>query len=259
MKKMINTPFIERINEVDSTNSELKRRVSVSDSEVCSAIITERQTAGKGRKGRTWINTDDALMMSISIPVSKINSDKLPMISHAVSLAVFNSISQLVGFCASDNTGIKWPNDILLNGRKVCGILSEIVLNTCEIPHAIIGIGINVNAESFPEGMIQPVTSVKQFIGRSVDKYDLGECVIKEVLKTVSLLENDESKALTDEYKQKCITIGNKITVYPNFSEPYEAFAEGIDNLGHLIIIKNDGTVTILDSADVSVRRPINL
>lgn len=255
---MINTPSIERINEVDSTNSELKRRVSVSAAGVCSAIIAERQTAGKGRKGRTWINTDDALMMSVSIPVSKINSDKLPMISHAASLAVFNSISQLVGFCVSDDTGIKWPNDILLNGKKVCGILSEIVFNTCEIPHAIIGIGINVNAESFPEGMIQPVTSVKQFIGRSADKYDLGECVVKEVIKILSLLENDESEALIDEYKQKCITIGNKITVYPNFSEQYEAFAEGIDNSGRLIIINNDGIKSVLDSADVSVRRPTN-
>lgn len=251
---MINIPSIERINEVDSTNSELKRRVSDSDVEVCSALIAERQTAGKGRRGRTWINTYDALMMSISIPVLNIGSDKLPMINHAASLAVFNSISQLYGFYDSDNTGIKWPNDVLLDGRKVCGILSEISINTCEIPHAIIGIGINVNAESFPKEMLQPVTSVKHFIGRSTDKYDLGECVIKEVLKMVSMLANDESKALIDEYKHKCITIGNKITVYPNFSEPYDAFAEGIDSFGRLIVTKNDGIVTVLDSADVSVR-----
>lgn len=259
---MINTPFIERINEVDSTNSELKRRVSVSDVEVCSALIAERQTAGKGRKGRTWINTDDALMMSISIPVLNIGSDKLPLINHAASLAVFNSIRQLDGFCDSDNTGIKWPNDVLLDGRKVCGILSEIVINTCEIPHAIIGIGININAESFPKEMLQPVTSVKHFIGRSTNKYDLAECVMKEVLKMVSMLEcvhtnelvNDECKVLIDEYKQKCITIGNKITVYPNFSEPYGAFAEEIDKFGRLIVTKDDGVTTVLDSADVSVR-----
>ena len=256
---MISTPFIEWIDEVDSTNSELKRKVSISDVATCSVVIAKRQTAGKGRKGRTWMNTADALMMSISIPVSTINTDKIPMISHAASLAVFNSISQLDGFNGLDDTGIKWPNDILLGGRKVCGILSEMVINACEIPHAIIGIGINVNAESFPEGMTQPVTSVKQFIGRSVDKYDLGKCVIKKVLKMVSMLANDGSDALIDEYKHKCITIGNTITVHPNFSEPYEAFAEGIDNLGRLIVTKNDGIVTALDSADVSVKWPTYL
>lgn len=255
---MTNIPTIERINEVDSTNSELKRRISASDVEVCSAVVAEKQTAGRGRRGRTWINTDDALMMSISIPAININSNKLPMINHAASLAVFNTISRLDGFRDSGNTGIKWPNDILLDGRKVCGILSEIISNTREIPHAIIGIGINVNADSFPEGMIQPVTSIKQFIGRSTDKYDLGESVIKEVLKKVSMLSNDESKALIYEYKQKCITIENRITVYPNFLEPYEAFAEDIDNFGRLIITKDDGIVTVLDSADVSVARSIN-
>lgn len=252
---MISIPYIERINEIDSTNSELKRRVSASKVEVCSALIAERQTAGKGRRGRMWVNTDGALMMSISIPVSKINPDKLPMVNHAASLAVFNSISQLDGFCVSDNTGIKWPNDVLLDGRKVCGILSEIIINTCEIPHAIIGIGINVNADSFPEGMIQPITSVKQFIGRSTDKYELGECVMQEVIKGVSMLVNDECKALIDEYKHKCITVGNKIMVFPNFSEPYVAFAEEIDKFGRLIVMNDDGVTTVLDSADVSVRR----
>lgn len=256
---MTNAPFIERIYEVDSTNSELKRRVSASNVEMCSAVIAERQTAGRGRKGRTWMNTADALMMSISIPVLTLNPDEIPMISHAASLAVFNSISQLEGFCDSTDTGIKWPNDILLDGKKVCGILSEISTNSCGIPHAIIGIGINVNAESFPDGMMQPVISVRRFIGRSVDKYALGKYAVNEVLKKTSMVANNEGIALIEEYKHKCITIGKAITIYPNFSDPYEAVAESIDNFGRLIVIKHDGTMNALDSADVSVGRPIKL
>lgn len=251
---MIDSLKIEHIDIVDSTSSELKRRILSSSVETCSILIAESQTAGRGRRGRTWLNTEDALMMSVAIPVGELNSKDLPLISHAAALAVFNAISQLDGFDGLNNSGIKWPNDILLEGKKICGILSEIVNNTCGIMHVIIGIGVNVNADSFPSGLLQPITSIKQVFGYLIDKNLLCERIIIELLMRLEILLSNNSCDLIAEYRKHCITLGKAITVYPNSNYSYEAFANDVDSEGRLIIIDSSGREDHVNSADVSVR-----
>lgn len=247
--------LLEHLNTIDSTNAELKRRILATGNRVLLAIRADSQTAGRGRRGRSWLNTDGALLMSIAMPADSFDRDDIPLVSFAAALAVCNALAMTCGADLTSACGIKWPNDIELGRRKAAGILSELVCNASGLPHVVIGIGVNVNADVMPDGVPRTATSLKLFLGRTTDRAALADSLIECVERNMRLLASEGGERIIKMYAEKCTTLNQEITVRPNGEATYCAFAEGLEQTGRLIVRMVAGERRALDSADVSVRR----
>lgn len=246
----------ERINTVDSTNTELKRRINASFGMKTSVLIADEQTAGRGRRGRVWLNTDGALLMSICIPLKGINPDLIPLISLTAAIAANEAIADLRAdkHKMTRNTGIKWPNDILISGFKVAGILSEAANDLSGGSYAVVGIGINVNAAGIPDGLNQPASSLRLLYNRDFDRISLGLRIADRLTELADMLKAGCDKTIIKLYSDNCITLGRAVEVIRNNGSRYEAEAVEIDSIGRLVVSHEDGNIEAIDSADVSIR-----
>ena len=147
--------------EINSTNTYLKENYS--NYENLTVVSAEHQTNGKGRFNRKWIDNDD-LLFSILI---KENLVKITDYSLLIAKSIFNVLSKYM-----DNLSIKWPNDIMVNDNKICGILLEAV-STSKIECVVLGVGINVNTTIFSEDLLLKATSMKSILNRNINKEEL--------------------------------------------------------------------------------------
>lgn len=141
----------------DSTNEEAKR-LAQKDAKEGTVVTADVQTAGKGRKGRSW-HTGEKTTLAMSFllrPYENVGllPDRASMITLVAAVSVAKAIEKMMkktGVKEVPEILIKWPNDIVINGKKACGILTEMQLNGCDIDYVVVGIGVNVNQDGFPE------------------------------------------------------------------------------------------------------------
>ena len=192
---------IHYIEEVDSTNTEA-RRLAADCADGPMLILTENQFSGHGRLGRSWIDSgEDAIAMSLLLR-PQISSERVSMLTITAALAVSSGIRKATGL-ASD---IKWPNDLKVNGRKICGILSESVFSGKEF-YSVIGIGINVNAGHFPDEISDTAASIKTFTGKTENRENIIIGSINAFFDYYDILCRDGSLInLLGEYNGKCIS-----------------------------------------------------
>ena len=161
-------------NEIDSTNTYLKENYRIYKN--LSFVDASFQNEGRGRLGRKWVaSKDEALMFSVLIKDKKLLQNA-PILSLVAGCAVFKFLQQI----GLENVSIKWPNDIYVSGKKVCGILLESVSHE-KIDAVIIGIGLNVNQETFPEGFCRTPTSIRLETGSRVDLRDIKKDLYKTI------------------------------------------------------------------------------
>lgn len=240
--------IIEHLKSIDSTNSELKRRLINQKGEYIAAVRADAQQHGRGRMSRVWLNTDKAVLLSICFPIINLDPSFFSSISLVASLAVHDVI---IGSKShyEHKTGIKWPNDILLCGKKVCGIMTELVYSADKIPHSVVGIGINVC--DYPSGELETVTtSLKRFYNCRFDLNDISRKIADRLMERKGMSLTLQIK----EFSDKCVTLGKDITVYPVASNKYEACALKIDEYGRLVVRDSSDSIISLSSADVSIR-----
>jgi BirA family biotin operon repressor/biotin-[acetyl-CoA-carboxylase] ligase len=207
-------------------------------------VIADEQTAGKGRLKRTWLAPRGNIAMSVILHPALAN---LPSLIMLASLAVVKSIESLTGLKAQ----IKWPNDILINGKKVCGILIENVIQGKTVA-AIIGIGIDVNLwlADYPE--IQSIaTSLSDELGSEVSRLKLIRSLLVEMESLYLTLSAGGS--LFDEWRDSLVTLGKKVRV-SGMDTSYEGIAESVDRDGSLLIRGTDGKLTRVVAGDVTLR-----
>ena len=242
---------IEHIESVDSTNAVLKRRVAAGEVEGFAAVSAAEQTAGRGRRGRTWLNTEGAVMLSTALPLKNLDPDRIPLVSLAAALAVLDCVRN-AGVTAS----IKWPNDVVTedeNGmRKLSGILSELASAPDGALFAIVGIGVNVNAESIPEGLLQPASSIFIETGAKTDLTAFKARLAAQMRSEADALFRD-GEALLERFRADCCTLGREVVAQGMSSAVFRGKAVGIDPRGRLLIEGEDRTYTV-GAADVSVR-----
>lgn len=245
--------LFEHIGEIDSTNAELSRRIAaqtLASAPVC--LSADIQTSGRGRRGRSWLNTDGAIMMSLACDTSGIASENLPLISIAAALGVHDAISKLLA-----HTAVKWPNDVVCTDQgyleKLCGILCELVFAPSGAAFAVIGIGINANCETLPKMLMMPAASLRIKLGKSVDTEALKRQIASAVLDRLSLLRCDP-QTLVCEYSRRCATLGNSVAATDLTGKTVcEGTARRILSDGRLVIETENGEI-IVDAADVSIR-----
>lgn len=233
---------IEVLKTVDSTNNYAKKMSSVRSGRYL--ILAEEQTSGRGRREREFYSPyGTGIYMSLVFPVET-NLAKFVPITVAASVAVVRAIRKLTG----TECDIKWVNDIYLDGKKICGILTEAVsdFESGMLTTVVVGIGLNVSTKEYPEELQKIAGSL---LADGVTRNELVAAITEELF---NLSENLEAPELMEEYKSHSFVIRKEIT-WLEKDEKKEGFVTGMNEQGHLLVETKEGSVT-LTAGEISVR-----
>lgn len=227
---------------LDSTNMEAKR-IAHSGVESKTVIIADFQTAGRGRLGRQFYSPKGKGLYMSFLLKNEFSDDGICLITAAASVAVCRAIEKAAGVSPS----IKWVNDLYLDGKKICGILTEAVngLQSGRIEHIIIGIGINCAEQDFPD----EIKDIAGVLGNNTNRSQLAAEIICEMSQICNMVLE---KSFIDEYRKRSLVVGKQITVLGN--PPETAVAIDIDDFGGLVIRTDEGDIKTLSSGEISIR-----
>ncbi len=233
---------------VDSTNNEAKRQ-AVKGAAHGTLFVTEQQTGGKGRLGRSWESPSrQGICMSLLLR-PQISPYEVTRITLLAGLAVCRAIRALTPCLAM----IKWPNDVIIGRKKVCGILTEMAAETERVHYVVTGIGINVNTPSFPEQLHQKATSLYLETGNLYFRAALLQQILYEFELCYDAYLTDATADLLTPYKELCATLGRKIGFTRN-GKMLIATAVDISHRGGLLVKLENGKKLEIHSGEVTVQ-----
>lgn len=239
--------------ETDSTNLDCKR-LAAEGAPHGTLAVAEMQAGGRGRRGRSWQSpAGESIYMSLLCRPDFL-PEEAPMLTLVMGISVAEAVERYTGLPAK----IKWPNDIVVNGRKICGILTEMEmgLETREIQYLVIGVGINVNNSAFPGELRQMATSLFLESGRreKILRAPLVQYVMEAFEKNYGLfLRTLDLSLLKERYNAYLVNRDQAVKVLDPKGE-YTGIARKIDDAGDLLVETEDGTVKKVYSGEVSVR-----
>lgn len=238
--------------EIGSTNTEGKK-IWGDNPKHGTLVIAKRQTAGRGRRGRVWEGNDAKNIYFSLLLKPEFLPDKAPELTIIIAIAVAAAIKESFPEI-SDEVGIKWPNDILIRGKKVCGVLTELSGERGYIECIVMGVGINVGVQKFSSEFADRATSIEAELGRPVSRADLIGKIISHFEKHYDRFVEIVSLAeLKGEYEELLVNKGCEVRVLDPHGE-YDGKALGIDETGRLLVEKSDGSIEDVYAGEVSVR-----
>lgn len=255
ISKDLNTKYVGKnlyvFSEVSSTNT-IAKFLSQNGIENGSVVIAEKQTAGRGRSGKSWESPLGGIWLS-AILTPDVDYSKIPLITLATGVAVAKTFEKI----GVENPKIKWPNDIMINGKKVCGILTEAITNFNTTEHVIVGVGIdaNLSTEDFPEELQNITTTLEKEMGRKVNENLLIKIFLEELEKISELFSSKCYEDILNEWRKRSYTIGKFVEVKKPFNKSYDAYAIGISKEGALIVEKTDGTLEKVISGECLIKK----
>lgn len=240
---------IRVFRETRSTN-EIMEKLAVDNLAEGIVVFAESQTAGRGRLGRRWISPPGkGLWFSILL-----RPPLRPQEMTRLTIASVTSIARALRNYLGLKPEIKWPNDLLLRGRKVAGILTELNTEPDRIKYAILGIGLNVNLEArdLPDDLHSFATSLLLELGRPLDRAELAVQLLREIDRDYERICTGQFDTVAREWSQQCRTLGNYVsaTVGPN---QVRGWAESLDTDGALIIRNDHGHLQRIIGGDVFI------
>lgn len=235
--------------ETDSTNIRAKQ-LAESKASHGTLVVADQQTAGRGRRGRGWVSPPGcSIYMSILLRPEFL-PEKAPMMTLVMAYSVAESLRAYTGL----DIQIKWPNDVVLNGKKLVGILTEMSTEIDYINHVVIGVGINVNMDSFSEEIAKTATSLRIEMGKTLKRSTLIAEIMRrfeqdyeEYVKTGNL------SGIREAYNRLMVNYGKEVRIL-GAKEPFQALALGINDSGELLVRKEDGSEEAVYAGEVSVR-----
>ena len=241
---------IHYFSEVSSTNDLAKEMAAIGAKEG-TVIIAETQTSGKGRIGRKWASPRGGIWLS-TILRPKLSAKDVPKLTLMTSLVVAKTTSQLFNL----KTEVKWPNDVLVNAKKVCGILTEANTSGDITNFVVVGIGINANIEldSLPKQVRENATSLKHELKREIDREQFLRVLLEKMEHYYIMLAEGKFNPILKEWKSLCGFLDSYVEV-TSWEEKIEGWAIDVDENGALIIRLQDGTLRKVLSGDVSLAR----
>lgn len=233
---------------LDSTNTRAKQ-LAEEGYPSGTLVIAEHQEAGRGRRGRSWDSPHGSGIFMTLMIKPDIKPNNASMLTLVAALAVAAAIRK----CTGRPAGIKWPNDIVMNGKKVCGILTEMSAQVDYVNHVVVGVGINVYNESFPEEIEHMATSLYLETG---EKYDMAH-LIEEVWEQFEqyyeiFLQTEDLSGLVKEYEAHLVNMHQIVRVL-DLKEPFEGRARGITARGELMVDTWESR-RLVSAGEVSVR-----
>ncbi|WPX09035.1 biotin--[acetyl-CoA-carboxylase] ligase [Anaerocellum danielii] len=229
------------LDEVDSTNTYVKQNQQHLPN--ATLVYAERQAQGRGRLSRRWVDLEKGIKMSILLKILLLDLEKIVPLTLFTGL-VINRVLREYGV----NSFIKWSNDIYLNGKKICGILSELSGEVEGFGSIIIGVGINVNAENIPNEIKDIATSLKAETSQNFDRTRLIIDILKEFEKEFPSFEKYGFSHFRDEYKSFCMNLGKEILVNGE-----RMVCRDIGQKGELVCEK-EGQIIEISSGEVTIR-----
>lgn len=252
IKSLLTTKWLGRkilfFDETDSTNNEIKRIADYNKEGILA--IAEHQSAGKGRRGRTWESpAGSGIWMSFLLRPC-VTPDKASQITLIAALAAAEAIRKVTGLEAY----IKWPNDIVVNNKKIVGILTEMSTQIDYINYVVVGIGINVNTEEFPKDISAYASSLKIEGGKNVSRSRIVAELLESFEKHYETFCTDGNlSGIKDEYESMLINRGKDVIIIEKDTQIVRK-ALGIDQSGELLVQDEYGNITAVFSGEVSVR-----
>lgn len=253
IKSLLNTDWVAKevlyFDTIDSTNTKAQE-LAEKGYPSGTLVVADKQESGKGRRGRSWVSpSGTGIFMTLMIKPD-INPNNASMLTLVAALAVAKAITSVTG----EEAMIKWPNDIVVNGKKVCGILTEMNAQFDYINHIVVGIGINVHNESFPEEISQMASSL--MIEAGGKRFHRAQ-IIAETMSYFeqyydTFLKTQDLSALVREY-DKLLVNRNKSVRVLDPKEPFDGKAMGITPKGELIVDTWESR-KLVSSGEVSVR-----
>jgi len=248
LRESLTTSFVGRRLEYRAalgSTQDLARELARAGAAEGTVILAGRQTAGRGRLGRSWISPRGGLYLTVVLrpPVQHLKA--LVIIA---ALAVARAVERLTGL----QTSLKWPNDVLVAGRKVSGILSESELMGEGVSYALVGIGLNVNADMATYAEAAPLsTSVMTELGREVSREALAAGILNEF--EALYLAAQAGEPIDQEWRARLGMLGKEVRVH--FGEQVEeGLAEDVDSDGSLILRRADGSRVTIAAGDVTLQ-----
>ncbi len=250
---------IEYHDVIDSTNIRAKQLAETGEPEG-TLVVADQQSSGKGRRGRSWSSEwGTGIYMSLILRPS-LSPQQTSSVTILAALAVAKAVDRCCCQKSSIHPQIKWPNDIVLNGKKVCGILTEMSSEMDYVHYAVVGIGINANNASFPEEVASVAGSIATETGDHVDRQQL----VADIMNAFGgyycgLIKYKDLSFVVDEYNGMLANRDQEVKIYHGMvetakeSEIEQGVAQGIDNQGALLVKSNHGIEKVV-SGEVSVR-----
>lgn len=216
-----------------------------------SVVISEKQTDAKRKSDKTWESPLGGIWLSIILQ-PHVDYSKLPLITLATGVAVAKAMEK-IGIKSAE---IKWPNDIIINNKKVCGILTEAVTQFNTIKNVIIGVGIDANVDitGFPEDLKEGTTTIKEELGRKENENTLIRLFLEEFEKIAELFNHEGFEEILKEWRKRSYTIGKIVEVREPFNKYYDGYVVGISKEGALIVEKIDGTLEKVISGECIIK-----
>ena len=236
------------LDSVDSTNDYLKK-LGNEGCENGTVVIAREQTKGKGRLGRTWqTKKDDGIAFSVLLRPNAAPSE-VSAITPLAGLAVCKAIREYTKL----DCVIKWPNDIIVGKKKLVGILTEMSAEFDAVEYVITGIGINVDHTSFPEEIAFKATSLLLETGRHIDKNEFLACVLGHIENEFVKNNLELTPTALSEYTDLCATVGRSVT-FQRGTHRISGMAVGVSEHGELKVMMSDGTISLVNSGEVTVQ-----
>lgn len=252
--KDLNTSFIGKemylFKEVMSTNTLAKffAENNVSDGTV---IISEKQTNARGRSGKPWDSPIGGVWLSIILN-PQVDYSKLPMITLATGVAVAKTLEKL----DIEDVEIKWPNDVMINGNKVSGILTEAIAKFNTVEKIIVGVGLDVNMElnDFSDDLPGAFTSLKVSTGKEFDENEVIRLFLEEFEAICKLFIKEDYETVLNQWRKRSYTIGKIVEIRKPFNKTFDGYVTGINKEGALIVEKIDGTLEKVVSGECIIK-----
>lgn len=250
-KKRIVGRDIQVFQETSSTNDVVEKlaRDGVKEGVV---VFAEAQTKGRGRLGRKWVSpAKKGLWFSVLL-----RPQIRPVEATQLTVGAATALARAIQKQTNLSPDIKWPNDLLLRGRKVAGILTELSAEVDRVKHVILGIGLDVNqtASDFPADVRKLATSLKLECGRAIDRAELAAAILQELDRDYARICSGGFAALADEWESRCTTIGQNVTIGIG-ERRVRGRAEALDDDGALLVRTEHGRLERIIGGDVTVEK----
>ncbi len=245
----LNLPEIRYYNRLGSTN-DLADEWARQNAPDLALVVADEQTAGRGRMGRTWFTpAGAALAFSLVLRPGRIASQHIAHLTALGALAVCITLKEHYHLPAE----IKWPNDVLLSGKKCCGVLVEANWQEQNLRYAILGVGINVSAEAIPQGIPLnfPATAVETALGQPVDRLELLAHILERLLFWRTRLGSVE---FLEAWKLHLAFLNQEVRIIRPNAVPLVGVIDGLAPDGALILRLKDNSVRTVEFGEVQVR-----
>jgi BirA family biotin operon repressor/biotin-[acetyl-CoA-carboxylase] ligase len=241
-----------RVFEQTSSTNDVVEKLARDGVKEGVVVFAESQTRGRGRLGRRWLSPPrKGLWFSVLL-----RPDLQPQAATQLTVAAATALLRAIRDQAGITPEIKWPNDILIKGRKVAGVLTELSAELDHIKHLTLGVGVdvNLNASEFPAELRKTATSLKIESGRPIHRADLAAAILRELDRDYERIRSRRFDEVADEWEAHCTTLGRRVTIQVG-DRVLQGEAEALDDDGALLLRTQHGHLERIIGGDVSLQK----